>query len=379
MRPVRSFATVAILAIATVVSASAQPILSAKSGVIAGAEGKVLIDNQEVQQSVTHFPEVKEGSVLRTEDGRVELMLPPGFMLRMGENGALKMLANRLIDTRVEIQAGSAVVEVDQTKPDYNVTVALKDGVATLSKVGVFRFDSDPARLKVFRGMATVEIGGQSVLVATGKMLALAGGSAAAEKFDVQQTDALDNWSQRRADAMAMANLSGAKYSNDSTPQSRWIYNPYYAMYTYVPMTGTMCNPFYGLCFYSPLTAYQAFYQSFFFGPMMGSFGYGYPAYGYGYGYGYGGGMYGYSSMHSTPSTTSVFASRGLGGLGGSLSGSRGGGIFGGGGTGGSGTGGGGTGGGVSRGGGVSGGGISGGGISGGGHGMGGGGTGGHR
>ncbi|MEI9973043.1 MAG: hypothetical protein WDO73_13880 [Ignavibacteriota bacterium] len=174
MRPVLSYATVAILAISASV-ASAQPIISAKSGVIASVEGKVLIDNTEVAESATHFPDVKEGSVLRTEEGRVELMLPPGFMLRMGENGALKMVSNRLIDTRVEIQAGSAVVEVDQTKPDFNVAIALKNGVVTLSKVGVYRFDSEPARIKVFHGSATVDIGGQSVMVGNGKMLALSG------------------------------------------------------------------------------------------------------------------------------------------------------------------------------------------------------------
>src|SRR5580700_7237711 len=140
MRPVRTLTTVAILAVAAV-SASAQPIISAKSGVIANAEGKVLIDGAEVSQSVTHFSEVKEGSVLRTEDGRVELMLPPGFMLRLGENGALKMLANRLIDTRVELQAGSSVVEVDQQSQDYNVNLAMKDRIVSLSKVGVYRFD----------------------------------------------------------------------------------------------------------------------------------------------------------------------------------------------------------------------------------------------
>src|SRR5271157_3816774 len=116
MRPVHSLSTIAILAVAAV-SASAQPIVSAKSGVVASVEGKVLINNEEVQPSVTHFPEVKEGSVLSTEDGRVELMLPPGFMLRMGENGSLKMLGNRLIDTRVELQKGSAILEVDQTSP----------------------------------------------------------------------------------------------------------------------------------------------------------------------------------------------------------------------------------------------------------------------
>jgi len=344
MRPVQLLATVATLALATI-PASAQPILSAKSGVIAGVEGKVLLDNTELQESVTHFPEMKEGAVLRTEDGRVELMLPPGFMLRMGENGALKLLANRLIDTRAEIQAGSAVLEVDQTKPDFNVAIALKDGVVTLSKVGVYRFDAEPARLKVFHGTATVEIGGQSVTVGTGRMLALSGGLASTERFDVADADALDNWSARRADAMAMANLSGAKYSNDSyaTPASSnsWLFNPYYGMYTYMPMAGTMCNPGYGLCYYSPLTAYNAFY----WGPMGYGFGYGIPSFGYRPGVFSGGTGTSYTSMHGPGGTlaSSGLASRGggiasstsTGGGGGFSGGHAGGGAIGGGGTGG--------------------------------------------
>jgi hypothetical protein len=340
MHPVRTFATVAILAIA-VVPASAQPIMSAKSGVVANVEGKVLIDNAEIKESVTHFPEVKEGSVLRTEDGRVELMLPPGFMLRMGENGALKMISNRLIDTRVEMQAGSAVVEVDQTKPDFNVTLVLKDGVVTLSKVGVYRFDSEPARLKVFHGTATVQIGSETVLVASGKMLSLAGGAASAEKFDVEQTDSLDNWSQHRAEAMAMANLSGAKYSNDNYSSAAagntWIYNPYYGMYTYMPGMGTMCNPFYGSCFYSPMTAYRAFY----FGPMNG---YGYTPLSGSRGYSpsvfVGGRGTSYTSMQGATGTSSGalsggHAAGGGGSAGGFSGGHAGGGAAGGGGTGG--------------------------------------------
>jgi hypothetical protein len=267
MSAVRSFATVAAILAFAAVSAFAQPIISAKSGVIAGVEGKVLVDNEEVQQSVTHFPEVKENSILRTEEGRVELMLPPGFMLRMGENGSLKMLANRLIDTRVELQTGSAVVEVDQTNQDYNVTIALKNGVVTLSKVGVYRFDCEPARLKVFHGTASVQIGGENVIVATAKMLSLAGDSATVEKFDVEATDALDNWSRRRAEAMALANVSGAKYSGDNSAPARsgsggtWSYNPYFDIYTYIPYYGRMCNPYYGICYYSPMAAYQSFWM----------------------------------------------------------------------------------------------------------------------
>jgi hypothetical protein len=264
MRPVQLIATVAFLATGAF-TASAQPIVSAKSGVVASVEGKVFIDGTEVQESATHFPDVKEGGILRTEEGRAELMLPPGFMLRMGENSSLKMVTNRLIDTRVEIQAGSAVVEVDQPKADFNVAIILKDGVVTLSKAGVYRFDCNPPRIKVFNGNASVARGGQSVMVASGKMLALEGTSAAAEKFDVQETDSLDNWSQHRAEAMAIANVSGAKYSNDtygrqSSSNSTWVYNPYYGMYTYMPGMGTVCNPYYGLCYYSPYSAYQTFY-----------------------------------------------------------------------------------------------------------------------
>ncbi|HUB79422.1 MAG TPA: hypothetical protein VMB03_11520 [Bryobacteraceae bacterium] len=345
MRSVGSLETVAILALAAI-TASAQPIISAKSGVIAGVEGKVLLDNAEVQDSATHFPEMKEGSILRTEAGRVELMLPPGFMLRMGENGALKLISNRLIDTRVEMQAGSAVVEVDQTKPDFNVTIALKDGQVTLAKAGVYRFDMQPAQLKVFRGLATVAIGGETVMVASGKMLPLAGAVTSAQKFDPEQTDALDNWSTRHAEAMAMANLSGAKYSNDSYTAppagNSWIFNPYYGMYTYMPMVGTMCNPFYGLCFYSPMTAYRAFY----WGGAGYGFGYGIPSYGYGSSIFAGGGATSYTAMHGAGGAFSGgLASRGGGGV--SFGGGThaGGGISGGGGVGGGHMGGGGTGG----------------------------------
>ena len=153
MSPVR-FAVVAIAILALfAVAGSAQPIISAKSGVIANVEGKVLLDNQAVEASATHFPDMKENSVLTTEDGRAEVLLPPGYVLRLGENGSLKMLANRLIDTRVALLAGSAVVEVDEVSPETNVIVALNDGSIRLAKSGVYRLDSEPARLGCSAGL----------------------------------------------------------------------------------------------------------------------------------------------------------------------------------------------------------------------------------
>ena len=263
MRPIRfAVLTIAMLAFVAV-TASAQPIISAKSGVIAGLEGNVFLDNQALESSVTHFPDMKENSVLRTEDGRAEVLLPPGYVLRIGENASFKMLTNRLIDTRVEMLTGSGIVEVDENSKDTNVVVALKAGAATLSKTGVYRFDSEPARIKVFSGMASVLIGESTILVPTGHMLSLAGGTPMVEKFDIGDTDALDHWARRRAEAMAVANVSAAKYVNDNYGKlnhSSWGFNPYFGLYTYIPMYGSMCNPYYNYCYYSPGVVYNRFY-----------------------------------------------------------------------------------------------------------------------
>src|ERR1017187_3516383 len=263
MRPMR-FAVLGIAMLAlVVVTASAQPIISAKSGVIAGLEGKVFLDNQALESSVTHFPDMKENSVLRTEDGRAEVLLPPGYVLRIGENASFKMVTSRLIDTRVEMLTGSGIVEVDENSKDTNVVVALKAGAATLTKTGVYRFDSEPAQIKVFSGTASVLVGDNTILVPTGHMLSLAADAALVEKFDTGDTDALDHWARRRAEAMAVANVSAAKYVNDNYGKlnhSSWGFNPYFGLYTYIPMYGSMCNPYYNYCYYSPGVVYNRFY-----------------------------------------------------------------------------------------------------------------------
>ena len=82
------------------IPASAQMVVSAKSGVVNYTEGQVLLNGRAVESSITKYPEMKEDAVLRTEAGRVEVLLTPGVILRMGENTTLKLITNRLVDTR---------------------------------------------------------------------------------------------------------------------------------------------------------------------------------------------------------------------------------------------------------------------------------------
>ncbi len=64
---------VSILALAAL-PALAQPVISAKSGVVSYVIGRVLVNDQEIKPSETKVTEIKENGVLRTEEGRAEVL-----------------------------------------------------------------------------------------------------------------------------------------------------------------------------------------------------------------------------------------------------------------------------------------------------------------
>jgi hypothetical protein len=288
MKPVRIAVLLAAVLALGVCSLSAQPVISAKSGVIAYVEGKVFLGDQPLEYSVTKFPDIKENGVVRTEDGRAEILLTPGVMLRLGENSSLKVLSNRLIDTRLDLLAGSAVVEADAVAKDNNVTIACKNGAVTLSKAGIYRFDAAPGSVKVFKGQADVQMSGETTPVPVGasRMAMLDSTAASVQKFNSEETDALDHWSRRRGEYVALANVSAAKSLLDSGNYSptlgiggvglgmgmgmngclnSWAFNQWYGMYTYMPFRGYLNSP-YGYQFWSPYTVMRAYVPGGYYG-----------------------------------------------------------------------------------------------------------------
>jgi hypothetical protein len=271
----------AILALGAV-SASAQPVISAKSGLVAYVEGKVFVGDQLVAPSLTSFPDVKENMVLRTtEEGRAEILLSPGVFLRVGENSSFRMIANRLIDTRLEILTGSAVVEADEMAKDTNVTIVANQASILIAKHGLYRFDMEPARVKVFDGVASVTTGEQTTPVGPGRMLSLDSKTASVEKFNKEDTDALDRWSRRRAGDVATANVSSAKQVHDYgctnyganwanavgvpvnspcyNPCGGWRYNQWFGLVTYLPCGTNIYSP-YGYRYWSPYNVARVYY-----------------------------------------------------------------------------------------------------------------------
>ena len=145
--------------------ALAQNAISAKAGMINVADGDVFLvdakggDPRKVEPRVSEFVDIKEGQTLRTADGRAEVLLTPGSFLRMADNSAFKLFSNRLTDVRLELLSGSALIEATEMIDGNEITVLAKDATATLSKGGLYRFDADPARIRVYLGAAVVEPG----------------------------------------------------------------------------------------------------------------------------------------------------------------------------------------------------------------------------
>jgi hypothetical protein len=257
---------VAVMAGASSFVASAQNVISAKSGLIHYAEGRVFLGDQLVENKFGSFPDIKENAQLRTEDGRAEVLLTPGVFLRISENSSFRMVTNRLIDTRLEFLSGSILVEADELLKDNGVTIVYNDYAVQIEKKGIYRFDSDPAALRVYDGAVLAQINGKNQEIKEGQMLAM-NGELKLAKFNKEDVDALFKWSKRRSEYISMANVSAAKSVQDSGMgwySSGWAFNPYFNMYTFIPGRGAFYNPF-GYALWSPFAVYDFLYSPGFY------------------------------------------------------------------------------------------------------------------
>ncbi len=249
----------------------AQNVVTAKAGLVHYLEGDVTLDSAMLSTKPGKFAEMKKGSVLKTLEGRAEVLLAPGSSVRLSENSALQMRATSLEDTRFAITAGSAMVEVGDLDKLMSMVVTVGGSEVTLRKKGLYRFEAEPASLRVFEGEASLSDDGRSTMIGRGRVASLgAGGERVVAKFDAKDGDELYRWAKRRSYSMAMANLSAANSMHTQGVSfspgmmgmgagmgiGGWMYNPYFGMFTYIPTRGMYQSPW-GFGYYSPRMAYE--------------------------------------------------------------------------------------------------------------------------
>jgi hypothetical protein len=253
----------------------AQNIAPSHSGTVDYFQGDVSIDGLQLVSKTARFNTLKEQGVLKTGEGRAELLLTPGVFLRVAENSSVRMLDSDLMHTRVQLVSGSAMVEAMESGTDVKdppVTIIYNDFQSQPVKYGIYEISAAPAQLRVFEGEARVSAGNsdQWTKVKDGHQVALTT-ELASTKFDDKIADDLYLWSRDRSGYLAAGNLSSARalaatgrgfggYSSMGWNAAMWngfsggwYYNSFLNMYSYMPFGASVMSPF-GYGIYNPVT-----------------------------------------------------------------------------------------------------------------------------
>jgi hypothetical protein len=245
-----------------------QSVVSTHAGVVNYFEGAVSVAGAALRAQFGRFPEIPEGAELRTTEGRAEVLLSPGVILRIAENGALKMLSSNLADTRVEILSGAAIVDSKDALPGNHLVLLYKDWQIRVPKHGVYRIDSDPEQLRVYSGEVEVSASGNPPAnVKADQTLPLAALLIPEETLG-PPGDGFNRWSFDRGEALAADNAIAAEIVDDPAlyPGLADTSGLAFAGYTYFPTT--IGNPYVGYSTYGALNPYVGSYYGLPYGVM---------------------------------------------------------------------------------------------------------------
>lgn len=246
--------------IALTLPADGQSVISTRSGIVHFFEGAVYLGDQPLESHPGRFSSVPQGAELRTAEGRAEVLLTPGVFLRIGEKSAIRIVANELSNTRVELLAGSAVVDSAEPSPGTSVTLIYRNWSVRSPEQGVYRIDSDPPRLRVLQGKAEVsaDTNARALLVRRGMYVPF-GPVLVPDRSIDQPRDALSTWVEGRQQSISADNAIAA---NIQDPASMDTSGSGLDSFTNFPMLGlALVGP--GLSSsYSSLGAYQPGFNS---------------------------------------------------------------------------------------------------------------------
>jgi hypothetical protein len=223
--------------LASAMPAGAQSVVSTHAGVVNYFEGAVSIGGAPLQSQFGRFPEILEGVELRTTEGRAEVLLGPGVILRVAEDAAIKLLSSSLVDTRVEVLSGAAIMEAKDPLPGNSLIMLFRKWQMRIPKQGTYRIDSNPEQLRVYNGEVEVHIAqGEPVTVKAGQTLPFAEVLVPEETLGAPG-DVFNNWAFERSEAVAADNATAAQIVDDPALYPNLADGLALAGYTYFPPT----------------------------------------------------------------------------------------------------------------------------------------------
>lgn len=215
-----------------------QNVLGARAGTVNFTEGQVsVVSAQPVALTPHHYPSLTDGQMLRTGRGRAEVFLGSGVCLWLDRQGELKMLDSRLEDTQVELQKGTALVEVVEVPKGSRLQIKLGEASVTFKSMGLYRFAVEAHGLRVFGGTAEATLGNRKVEGGRGRLLHLDSALSLAS-FNTKSTGTFHQWAGQRSFLLYVMSLeAGGQPINWELTALGWSWNRDFGMRLYSPLT----------------------------------------------------------------------------------------------------------------------------------------------
>jgi hypothetical protein len=202
-------------------TAQTQQFVSVKAGIIQFIQGEVFLDDKPVQQDKRSYYQIENGQRLSTKNGRVELLLAPDIYFRLDKNGSMQMVGNQFADTKLHLEQGSALIEVDRMLRGNRINVRVSTAVVEIKEEGLYRFDAGSSELRVYGGTALVEVGNKRAEIKKGRMVRL-NGDLVSQKFDTIASDPLHLWAAQRSFNLFISRPFAEKHKHWSVVSADW-------------------------------------------------------------------------------------------------------------------------------------------------------------
>jgi hypothetical protein len=228
---------------------------SALPGTVNYVEGNVALGNETLNAKSVGSATLEPGQTLVTNNGKAEMLLTPGVFLRLGNDSAAQLVSGNLTDTKVRLDRGSAMIEVDELHKENNLRVADNGATTELKKTGIYEFDAAHSQVLVFKGEAEVQEGEQRQKVKSGHEVNLTADKLKSTSFDEEKYKNSDlyRFSSLRSEYIGEASANAAQVYVNSAWAPGWFWDPWFSAYTFFPGPGFAYSPFgFGWGFYSP-------------------------------------------------------------------------------------------------------------------------------
>jgi hypothetical protein len=182
-------------------------------------------------------------------------------------------------------------VEVIEIRSENDIRIDQNGASTKVLKKGLYDFDADHARVRVFKGKATVSVANQNVTLMDRRAAMLnAGVKPKSQDFEPRAfEDEFYRWSGLRSGYLSEASVDAARAYLGPGPGwygpgwmgFGWYWSPWFGVYTFLPAEGIFYGPF-GWGFYSPIAVYYSPFRFYYgyphrFGDFHYPYGHGFP------------------------------------------------------------------------------------------------------